>query len=167
MKVKNCVLIAMASAALLAVDVSYFFTNGALITQINASSSVGSATSSSVDSGSGPTNSGSSNYNSSNGGSSNNNSSSVNSGTQKQRETLIGQSLYITEITGSISTNASLSLGMRISTELAAKLGGQIKTELKDEYTIICYPNGNCPCTSTGWHICASSGCPKAEIRKC
>ena len=56
---------------------------------------------------------------------------------------------------------------MRISNEVAAQLKGNIKAQLKDEYKIVCYPKGDCDCTQIDWHICESSGCPKAGKEKC
>ena len=88
--------------------------------------------------------------------------------TGKTRETRTGSSLYVVSISGSLETTCNLKVGMRLSGGLDASLQGQVTAEYKDEYSIICYDGGSCPCTPEEWHVCATSGCPKAEIKdKC
>ena len=143
-----------ASVVLLAVDVTYFCTNRLVLTQLNASSSTDSSS----------TDSSSTDSSSTNSSSTGSNSSASNSNTKCQRETITGQGLYVTSVSGNAS--ATVSLGMRISSELAAQLSGKITAQMKNEYKIICYPNGGCPCTDMDWHPCETSGCPKAGVVK-
>ena len=88
--------------------------------------------------------------------------------TGKTRETRTGSGLYVVSISGSLETTCNLKVGMRLSGGLDASLQGKVIAEYKDEYSIICYDGGTCPCTPEGWHVCASSGCPEAGIKdKC
>lgn len=72
-----------------------------------------------------------------------------------------GSGMYVTYVDASVS--GKISLGMRLSTSLDASLEGKVKAEKKDEYKIDCihHKGADAICVKEGWHMCASTGCPK------
>lgn len=63
-----------------------------------------------------------------------------------------GMGLYVTEIIGSVG--ADISIGVRISSSLAAELSGSIRVEMLDEWKMTCQPNMGCYtlCNDEDWH---------------
>lgn len=80
----------------------------------------------------------------------------------KQRETLTGQKLFVTEVTGQAAINAGIVKGMLLDFELEAEVAAAIESALLDAYTIRCHNGGNLNCMELEWTVCASTGCPFA-----
>ncbi|MEC3882087.1 hypothetical protein, partial [Parapedobacter sp. 10938] len=121
-----------------------------LVGQTEGSSGSGSSGSGSSGSGSSGTSDGSGGS----GGSGNNDN--------KKRETLTGQQLFVTKITGQAAINAGIVKGMLVDFEMTAEIAASIETELLDAYTIRCHNNGTVSCLELEWTVCASGGCPPA-----
>jgi len=93
-------------------------------------------------------------------------------GTRNQQKTNIvkvvqtGSSLYVTKVVGdgSLALAAGFSIGTRISAKAALDLHAVLTAETKNEYKTDCVPliGANAICVTQDWHMCASTGCPKA-----
>jgi hypothetical protein len=82
--------------------------------------------------------------------------------------TQTGRDSYITW-SGQGALEFGISAGMKvkgISADILAKVSADIKCEDKDEYKVTCFDGGKACCRELDWHMCASSGCPKAGERR-